>query len=188
MRVRLPPATYIKTKENTMAIELHHLHPNHDDELTRLKARIAELERMDAEHTVQIAKMPYDLEEDFKKAEFGNPIKDISFNMARKIERKMFEIMLESKSSKVFVVNFGPKYDGNIAKWDAEITCDEDKARHLSESVGINYREIDFGNLIVMNDDEFENLLMEGLSRGDRNGDVVRKWRDFMKQQTKETK
>ena len=44
MRVRAPPATYIKTKENTMAIELHHLNPSHDDELTRLKARIAELE------------------------------------------------------------------------------------------------------------------------------------------------
>ena len=28
-----------------MAIELHHLHPSHDDELTRLKARIAELEK-----------------------------------------------------------------------------------------------------------------------------------------------
>ena len=27
-----------------MAIELHHLHPGHDDELTRMKARIAELE------------------------------------------------------------------------------------------------------------------------------------------------
>ncbi len=40
-----------------MAIELHHLHPSHDDELARLKARIAELERMDTEHTLQIAKM-----------------------------------------------------------------------------------------------------------------------------------
>ena len=40
-----------------MAIELHHLHPSHDAELTRLKARIAELERMDTEHTLQIAKM-----------------------------------------------------------------------------------------------------------------------------------
>lgn len=40
-----------------MAIELHHLHPSHDDELLRLKSRIAELERMDTEHTVQIAKM-----------------------------------------------------------------------------------------------------------------------------------
>lgn len=27
-----------------MAIELHHLHPGHDDEVSRLKARIAELE------------------------------------------------------------------------------------------------------------------------------------------------
>ena len=40
-----------------MAIELHHLQPSHDDELSRLKARIAELERIDTEHTVQIAKM-----------------------------------------------------------------------------------------------------------------------------------
>ena len=40
-----------------MAIELHHLPPSHDDEMTRLKARIAELERMDTEHTLQIAKM-----------------------------------------------------------------------------------------------------------------------------------
>lgn len=40
-----------------MAIELHHLHPGHDDELLRLKSRIAELERMDTEHTLQIAKM-----------------------------------------------------------------------------------------------------------------------------------
>ena len=40
-----------------MAIELHHLHPSHDDEVSRLKARIAELERMDTEHTLQIAKM-----------------------------------------------------------------------------------------------------------------------------------
>lgn len=164
-----------------MAIELHHLHPGHDDELSRLKARIAELERMDAEHTVQIAKM-HDLEEDFKKAEFGSPIKDISFNMARKIERKMFEVMLESKSSKVFVVDFGPKYDGNFAKWEAEITCDKDKAKHLAGNEGINYREIDFEHIIGMNDDEFERLLMEGLSRGDRNGDVVRKWRNLMKQ------
>ena len=46
MRVRLTPATYIKTKENTMAIELHHLQPSHDDELSRLKARIAELEAL----------------------------------------------------------------------------------------------------------------------------------------------
>lgn len=40
-----------------MAIELHHLHPGHDDDLSRLKARIAELERKETEHTLQIAKM-----------------------------------------------------------------------------------------------------------------------------------
>jgi len=42
-----------------MAIEIHHLHPGHDDEVSLLKARIAELERMDTEHTLQIAKMRF---------------------------------------------------------------------------------------------------------------------------------
>ena len=32
-----------------MAIELHHLHPGHDDEVSRLKARIAELEKENGE-------------------------------------------------------------------------------------------------------------------------------------------
>lgn len=49
-----------------MAMELHHLHTDGPkplykkiaaDEYKRLKARIAELERMDTEHTLQIAKM-----------------------------------------------------------------------------------------------------------------------------------
>ena len=41
-----------------MAKDCEYFPPHsHDDELTRLKARIAELERMDTEHTLQIAKM-----------------------------------------------------------------------------------------------------------------------------------
>lgn len=32
-----------------MAIELHHLQPSHDDEMSRLKARIAELEKLNHE-------------------------------------------------------------------------------------------------------------------------------------------
>ena len=40
-----------------MARDCEYFPPSHDDELTRLKARIAELERMDTEHTLQIAKM-----------------------------------------------------------------------------------------------------------------------------------
>ena len=60
------PASHIlKTKENTMAIELHHLNTHGMmeqacdvlDGVVRLKERIAELERMDTEHTLQIAKM-----------------------------------------------------------------------------------------------------------------------------------
>lgn len=33
-----------------MTIELHHLHPGHDDELSRLKARIADLEEERRHH------------------------------------------------------------------------------------------------------------------------------------------
>lgn len=40
-----------------MARDCEYSPPSHDDEVSRLKARIAELERMDTEHTLQIAKM-----------------------------------------------------------------------------------------------------------------------------------
>lgn len=43
-----------------MAIELHHLHPSHDDELSRLKARIAELEAQN-----------HDLEEEHRWRKFS---------------------------------------------------------------------------------------------------------------------
>ena len=49
-----------------MAIELHHLHPGHDDEVSRLKARIAELEALN-----------HDLEEErrWRKCCEGLPLK-----------------------------------------------------------------------------------------------------------------
>ncbi len=70
-----------------MAIELHHLHPGHD-EVARLKSRIAELERMDTEHTLQIAKMNgyiHHLEEELEASkrkekesrELADPVKRI---------------------------------------------------------------------------------------------------------------
>ena len=40
-----------------MARDCEYFPTSHDDEVSRLKARIAELERMDTEHTLQIAKM-----------------------------------------------------------------------------------------------------------------------------------
>lgn len=40
-----------------MTMTHDHLHAQSNDEVATLKARIAELERMDTEHTVQIAKM-----------------------------------------------------------------------------------------------------------------------------------
>ena len=40
-----------------MTMTHDHLHAHSNDEVSTMKARIAELERMDTEHTVQIAKM-----------------------------------------------------------------------------------------------------------------------------------
>lgn len=44
-----------------MAIELHHLHPSHDDELSRLKARIAELEKENESLKYSVAALETDL-------------------------------------------------------------------------------------------------------------------------------
>lgn len=44
-----------------MAIELHHLHPGHDDELSRLKARIAELEKENESLKYSVATLETDL-------------------------------------------------------------------------------------------------------------------------------
>lgn len=53
-----------------MAIELHHLQPSHDDELSRLKARIADLEKLN-----------HELEEERRWRKFPDekPTKDIKF-------------------------------------------------------------------------------------------------------------
>ena len=44
-----------------MAIELHHLHPSHDDEVARLKARIAELEKENESLKYSVAALDTDL-------------------------------------------------------------------------------------------------------------------------------
>lgn len=44
-----------------MAIELHHLHPSHDDEVARLKARIAELEKENESLKYSVATLETDL-------------------------------------------------------------------------------------------------------------------------------
>lgn len=53
-----------------MAIELNHLQPNHDDELSRLKSRIAELEKLN-----------HELEEERRWRKFPDekPTEDIKF-------------------------------------------------------------------------------------------------------------
>lgn len=53
-----------------MAIELHHLQPSHDDELSFLKARIAELEKLN-----------HELEEERRWRKFPDekPTEDIKF-------------------------------------------------------------------------------------------------------------
>ena len=117
---------------------------------------------------------------------YNNPVKDASLRMARGIERKIFEIMTECKAKKCYVVDFVPEYDGSTARWMSDVTCDEKEAQFKAKLHHVNYNEHDFTNLLEMTDEEFERLVMDGVSRVNRNDDVVRKWRDLMKQQTKE--
>ena len=62
-----------------MAIELHHLQPSHDDELSRLKARIADLEKLnhDSEgvmmHIENINKLMGMVLDELQKAESKHP-------------------------------------------------------------------------------------------------------------------
>ena len=125
--------------------------------------------------------------------DYNNPVKDASLRMARAIERKMFKVMLECKSTHVYVVDFGPKYNGSTSEWHAYITCDEEEAKRAVKETGLCYMKHDFKHLVEMTDEEFGRLLMEGRSRGDHNEDIVRKWRYEMKQinrsenETKET-
>lgn len=116
----------------------------------------------------------------------GSPVEDVALKLAKATERRIFEIMTECKAKKCYVVDFGPEYDGSTARWMSYVTCDEKEAQFKAKLHHVNYNEHDFTNLLEMTDEEFECLVMEGVSRENRNDDVVRKWRDLMKQQTKE--
>lgn len=64
-----------------MAIKLHHLHPGHDDELTHLKARIAELEESHKKEVEQLLMEIAELKEERRWRKFPDekPTKDIKF-------------------------------------------------------------------------------------------------------------
>lgn len=102
--------------------------------------------------------------------------------LAQATERRIFEIMTECKAKKCYVVDFGPEYDGSTARWTSVVTCDEKEAQFKAKLHRCNYNEHDFTNLLEMTDKEFERLVTESVSRGDRNGDAVRKWRQTLKE------
>lgn len=54
-----------------MAIELHHLQPSHDDELSRLKARIADLEKLN--HELEEERRWRKFTDELQKAEGKHP-------------------------------------------------------------------------------------------------------------------
>ena len=111
-----------------------------------------------------------------------NPVADTARKLAQATERRIFEIMTECKAKKCYVVDFGPEYDGSTARWTSFITCDEKEAQFKANLHRCNYNEHDFTNLLEMTDKEFERLVTESVSRGDRNGDAVRKWRQTLKE------
>lgn len=149
-----------------------------------------ELERL----AVQMAKTPIEVKVDTTKLQDvdkfldqfdvnkGSPIANAAQKLAQSTERRIFEIMTECKAKKCYVVDFGPEYDGSTARWMSDVTCDEKEARFKAKLYNINYNEHDFTNFLEMTDEEFKRLVMKCTSRGDRNGDAVRKWRQTLKE------
>lgn len=83
-----------------MAIELHHLQPSHDDEMSRLKARIAELEKLN-----------HELEEERRWRKFP----DEKPNWGE-------EVIVADGASKQFIVRFS--HDMKWISWGKMNTCE----------------------------------------------------------------
>lgn len=83
-----------------MAIELHHLQPSHDDELSRLKARIADLEKLN-----------HELEEERRWRKF--PDENPSWGE---------DVIVANDASKQFIVSFS--YDMKWISFGNMHTCE----------------------------------------------------------------
>lgn len=89
-----------------MAIELHHLQPSHDDELSRLKARIADLEKIN-----------HEFEEERRWRKFP----DEKPNCGE-------EVIVSDVASKQFIVSFS--YDMKWISFGKIHTCESMYVKH----------------------------------------------------------
>lgn len=89
-----------------MAIELHHLQPSHDDELSRLKARIADLEKLN-----------HELEEERRWRKF--PDEKPKWGV---------EVLVVDDESKQYIVRFS--HDMKWISWGKMNTCESNCVKY----------------------------------------------------------
>lgn len=110
-----------------------------------------------------------------------NPIQKAAFRMASRFEKDLFEFLLEKRVKKVLSVRHTDyKWDeGRIDTYVKFFTEDErDEALSLAKALDEHVEERDFTKLAEMTDEEF---LRFSYSYTGENEDLVRKWRDAVR-------
>lgn len=113
-----------------MAIELHHLHPSHDDELSRLKARIAELEALNHDLCERVT------ENDDIRLHW----EEIEQTRAENERMKVRIAELEEERR-------WRKFPDEKPKWGEEILVVDDESKQFIVSFSYDMKWISFGNM-----------------------------------------
>ena len=113
-----------------MAIELHHLQPSHDDELSRLKSRIADLEALNHDLCERVT----------ENDEIRLHWEEIEQTMAENERMKARIAELEEERR-------WRKFPDEKPKWGEEILVVDDESKQFIVSFSYDMKWISFGNM-----------------------------------------
>ena len=113
-----------------MAIELHHLQPSHDDELSRLKARIAELEALN-----------HDLCERVTEND------EIRLHWEEIEQTKAENERMKARIAELEEERRWRKFPDEKPKWGEEILVVDDESKQFIVSFSYDMKWISFGNM-----------------------------------------
>lgn len=113
-----------------MAIELHHLQPGHDDELSRLKERIADLEALNHDLCERVT----------ENDEIRLHWEEIEQTMAENERMKARIAELEEERR-------WRKFPDEKPKWGEEIIVVDDESKQFIVSFSYDMKWISFGNM-----------------------------------------
>ena len=113
-----------------MAIELHHLQPSHDDEMSRLKARIADLEALNHDLCERVT----------ENDEIRLHWEEIEQTMAENERMKARIAELEEERR-------WRKFPDEKPKWGEEILVVDDESKQFIVSFSYDMKWISFGNM-----------------------------------------